>query len=393
MVRKRTIKKIIVLTAWLLVIGGLGTLLVAANHKQRDHRCQEVRIGIQGSGEKFYIEKEDVMQLMMATANGPLIGRPVTTVDLARLEKGLETNPWIHKAELYIDNKDVMHVIISEREPIARIFTTAGTSFYMDSSGHHMPLLEKLSARVPVVTNYPDVRRMNAADSTLLQGVKNVAFYVYSHPFWNAQVGQIDITGDRRFELIPVVGDHIIRIGDGENVDGKLQRLYIFYQQVLSKVGFNKYAAVDVQFEGQVVAIKKGPASAVDSIQLQKNIEELMNRASMQQAADEEGLSDTAVFKRDSSALRPVTTTVVTHDSLQNTGTHRAAAAPNNPILSANRPQSTRAAAPANRLAVPAQRSTAPANRQTHPMKPVTRPAAPPKRNGPKPRAVMPRRM
>jgi cell division protein FtsQ len=318
MVKKKIIRKILVLTAWFLVICGLGTLLVAANRKQKDHLCREVRIGIKGTGEKFYIEKEDVLQLMTAAAHGALTGRPVSTVDLARLENILENNAWIRKAELYIDNKDVLHVSVSEREPIARVFTTGGGSFYIDSSGHRMPLLEKISARVPVVTGYPDVRRMNASDSTLLEGVKQVAGYIYSHPFWNAQVGEIDITPDRRFELIPVVGDHVIRLGDGDKVESKLQRLYVFYQQVMSKVGFNKYAAVDVQYEGQVVAVKKGPVSAVDSIQLQKNIEELMNKASMQQAADDEAMADAAPSHptNDSTSAATTTAPVVIRDTV-----------------------------------------------------------------------------
>ena len=83
--------------------------------------------------------------------------------------------------------------------------------------------------------------------------------------------------------MIPVIGDHIIKLGSGEKVAEKLDRLFVFYRQVLGKSGFNKYAALDVQFEGQVVAVKKEPSSPVDSIQLQKNIEELINKAMMQE--------------------------------------------------------------------------------------------------------------
>ena len=55
----------------------------------------------------------------------------------------------------------------------------------------------------------------------------------------------------------------------------------------MSKVGFNKYAALDVEYKNQVVAIRKEPTSPVDSIQLQRNIEELMNKASMQNIDDD----------------------------------------------------------------------------------------------------------
>jgi cell division protein FtsQ len=280
--KKNIIRKILVLSAWLLVISGMTTLLVAANRKQKDHVCRKVWVGIKAAGENFYIEKEDVLALIEKSARGSLLGKPIVSIDLGGLEKSLENNSWIRNAELYFDSKDDLHVSVEEREPIARVFTTAGNSFYIDSSGHKMPLLEKISARVPVVTGFTNAKKMNTEDSAVLNGIKQVAAFIYGNEFWNAQIGQIDITPDRKFELIPVVGDHIIKLGDAEKTEEKLNRLYVFYKQVMSKVGFNKYAALDIQYEGQVVAVRKGPVSEVDSIQLQKNIEGLMNKASLQ---------------------------------------------------------------------------------------------------------------
>jgi cell division protein FtsQ len=276
-----------VLGAWLLVISGITTLLVAANSKQKEHVCTDILIGIKGNEGKFYVEKEDVLTLMEKTMGSSLLHKSITDINLSKLENGLKTNSWIRYAELYFDSKDALHVFIEEREPIARVFTIAGNSFYMDSSGARMPLLDKMSIRVPVVTGFTSARKFNTADSALLQQTKQVIQFIYGNEFWNAQVGQIDITTERKFELIPVVGDHIIKLGAGENVEEKLNRLYVFYKEVMSKVGFNKYAALDVEFNGQVVAIKKEPTSPIDSIQLQKNIEELMNRASMQNIDDD----------------------------------------------------------------------------------------------------------
>ena len=270
------------LGAWLLVISGIITLLLAANSKKKVHVCRDILIGIKGNEGKFYVEKEDVLKLIEQTMGGSLLDRARATINLAKLEIGLKTNPWVKSAELYFDSKDALHVFVEEREPVARVFTMQGNSFYMDSSGAKMPLLEKMSIRVPVITNFPNVKKFNSADSSWLQQVKQVAQFIYSNEFWNAQVGQIDITPDRKFELIPVIGNHVIRLGDGNNIEQKLNRLYVFYKQVMSKVGFDKYGALDLEFNGQVVAVKKDTASFVDSVQLQKNIQELMNRANMQ---------------------------------------------------------------------------------------------------------------
>ena len=49
----------------------------------------------------------------------------------------------------------MLKVIVEQRIPIARMFSSSGGSFYIDSSGQRMPLSEKMSAKLPVFTDYP----------------------------------------------------------------------------------------------------------------------------------------------------------------------------------------------------------------------------------------------
>ncbi|MES2880714.1 MAG: hypothetical protein V4676_01105 [Bacteroidota bacterium] len=273
------------LLAWTLVLAGMTTLLVAANKKNKVQLCKGLSISIKGTGKTFYIE-EAAIKKQLESVQGKITGKRISSINLSLLEKKLEAGQWIRDAELYFDSENELHVFVEEREPIARVFTTSGASFYIDSSGHQMPLLHKLTARLPVITGYVNSRR-DAKDSAFINEVKSIAWYVYSHPFWTAQVGQIDITTNRKFEIIPVIGDNVIRIGDGNNLEEKFKNLFLFYQKVLSKTGFNKYAVIDAQYAHQIVVVHKGPASAVDSIQLQKNIEELMFNSSIENISEE----------------------------------------------------------------------------------------------------------
>jgi cell division protein FtsQ len=215
----------------------------------------------------------------MNTTKNNIKGFPVASFNLHQLEQMLERNTWIDDAELYFDNQDVLHVTVVEKEPVARIFTTEGNSFYIDSLGRKMPLSDKLSARVPVFTNFPDKKRMTGKDSVLLNDVRGTANFIFNDPFWMSQVAQIDITTERKFEMIPVVGNHLVKLGNGENIAKKFRRLMVFYQQVLSKTGFDKYKVIDVQYEGQVVASKFAGDAKVDSVQLRKNVEKLLQQS------------------------------------------------------------------------------------------------------------------
>ncbi len=281
MKRKGTIRKIVFVTAWLVVIGGIASLLIAANSSRQARFCRDVVIGIKGSEERLYVEKASILQ-HLESARGVILGKPVDEISLKNLEFHLEQDQWIKRAELFFDREDVLHVFVEERVPVARIFTKSGASFYIDSAGNKMPLLENLNVRVPVITGFPVSIRKIKRDSLFMDDVKSIATYIHNHDFWNAQTGQVDITGDRNFEIIPVIGDHVIRIGKADDFQAKLDRVLLFYKKVLSKTGFNKYSIVDARFNSQVVGVHRGNVSAVDSVQLQKNIKELLERSNIQ---------------------------------------------------------------------------------------------------------------
>lgn len=283
---KRPIYRILFFAAWLLVLGGLATLVIAANGKAQARTCKGVAVSINGDGGPVYVEKEDVLKAVEATAKGNVVGKRFGDINLGAFEKTLERNPWIRDAELYLDTKDVLHISVRERRPFARVFTTAGGSFFIDSSGFQLPLLPEYAIKLPVVTGFTPAKKLGTKDSLTLQGVKDIVLAVNKDSFWKAQVGQIDITPERKFELVPLIGSHVIKLGFAEDVEQKLGNLMVFYKQVLPKAGLAKYSALDAQFDGQIVAVRKGPTSVVDSVQLQKNIAELMKKKALEQEAE-----------------------------------------------------------------------------------------------------------
>lgn len=307
---KRPIYRILFFAFWVIVLGGIVTLFISANRRNKEHLCKGVQVTVSGSGEKANVAKEEVLKNIEKTAKGSLIKKHFGEINLTLLEKSLETNPWIRDAELFFDTKDVLNVAVKERVPVARIFTRSGSSFYLDSAGYAMPLVESFTSKLPVITGFTTAKKWTARDSSALKGIKNIIAFVVPHPFWNAQIGQIDITPDGKFDLVPTIGSHIIKLGYGDDVEEKLNKLFVFYKQILPRAGLAKYSALDVQFTGQVVAVKKEPQSPVDSVQLHKNIQELMRKKATEQEA-------AVTWKEDSLpiAIAPVIT--VSTDSLK----------------------------------------------------------------------------
>ena len=280
---KQTIRKIIIIATWLAIGSGMVTLLAAAMRHQKSDRCSNYVIRINGAKQNLFVQEKDVFKILSAATKGAVKGQSRTAFDLMKMEQQLEKNVWVKDAELYFDNKDVLHVNITEREPVARIFTITGKTWYIDQEEKQMPLSDNLSADVPVITGFPVKKVISNRDKDFLHAIRLVAEYVNNNPFWKAQVAQIDINAERELEMIPVVGNHIVKLGKPENIEIKFNRLFTFYKQVLSKTGFNKYQSIDVQFAGQVVGVK-GNVSKVDSVQLRRNVEKLLQLArAMQQ--------------------------------------------------------------------------------------------------------------
>jgi cell division protein FtsQ len=261
-----------------------------------------VAVSVTSDGEHLFIDKGDIAQQVKTIAKGSLINRTISGIDLGSLERTLEKHTWIRDAELYFDSRDVLHVIVSEREPIARVFTTGGSSFYIDSAGHRMPLLNKVAVRLPLVTNFTPAKKLSTKDSIVLQDIKKMVRFINSDPFWSAQIAQIDITPMRTYELLPVVGSHVIRIGSADDFEEKLGRLFLFYKQVLSKAGLDKYKAIDVQYKGQVIGMKTTETAVIDSVLLQQNIATLIQRSKEQAMQDSIAAVEAfnAEIKRDS---------------------------------------------------------------------------------------------
>jgi cell division protein FtsQ len=250
-------KKRLQMVLWIVLGVGTCTLLVAAMQKKKEKNCTGIDIKIEGAYDHVFVDKDDVMKVLLK--NGARKEKETNEVALRNIEDELEKNAWIKKAELFFDNTQVLHAMIEEREPIARIFTRSGTSFYIDSSGMRLSLSDELSANVPMFTSFPsDKKKLSMPDSLVMDDVKQIAQYIQQDSFLMAQVAQIDITPQRTYEITPVLGDQLIKIGNADDLEEKFEKLKSFYKQVWAKTGFEKYETIDVQYKDQVVAVKRG---------------------------------------------------------------------------------------------------------------------------------------
>lgn len=307
-VNKKIVKRIVAIVIWSLVASATVVLLIAATRQQEGKVCKDVVVNVKSVDGVQYISEKNILNTISGGVPEQLKGTMIKTFDLKQLEAILEQNLWIRNAELFFDNKDVLHVDITERQPVARVFAVSGETFYVDDLGEQLPTTNDQVARVPVFTSFPTITKpLVSKDSVLLQQVKEVGSYLLKHNFWMAQVEQVNIN-NYEMELIPKLGNHIIQFGDGTNVEAKFNRLLLFYKQIMNKTGWNYYSSLDVRYDKQLVAVRRDSASlfksfalaAKDSIRISNVID------SLQLARD----TSMALIKKDSTVSVTSKTTI-----------------------------------------------------------------------------------
>jgi cell division protein FtsQ len=294
---KKTIVKKIVTSIWIIMGIGAIVLLVAAIKRKDAQHCSGMSITIEGVDNNFFVDKKDIANTITSVVGGGVTGKAMTAFDLKKLEIALQKDIWVKTAQLFFDNNNKLVVKVIEREPVARVFTTTGTTFYIDSSLAMLPLSEKFSARLPVFTGFPsDKAVLSQQDSALLKDILTVSVAIQKDSFNMAMIDQVDITSQRIFEMVPKIGNTIIVFGDATDVAAKFYKLQLFYKEVMVKTGWNKYSEINVQYNGQVVAKRKGAEDkSIDSLRtlqlmqaIAENTERLSNDSLHMIATDNE---------------------------------------------------------------------------------------------------------
>lgn len=256
----KNIRKALLVCVSAIAGAGLIVLIIAAVNARNHQVCKGYEIEIKNNdAKKFFIDKKDIEKVLTASNTIVFTNKPVSAIDIGIVEARIRKEPWIKDAQIFIDNSETLKVIVEQREPVARIFSSSGGSFYIDSSGKRMPLSDKISAKLPVFTGYPidSKKDRTPAEVKLVRDMKNLSVFLLSDPFWMAQIAQIDITPSKEFEMVPTVGNHIIEFGNGDNLEQKFKNLFIFYKQILAESGMNKYERIKLQFDKEIIGVKK----------------------------------------------------------------------------------------------------------------------------------------
>lgn len=288
---------------WLISLAGVVVLLSFINVKKQTVKCTDVKILIPGADN--FIEREEI-DAILKEDQGILLGRNLENINIHKIEKKLQSNPYIGFAKVYVDMDGILHIEVKQRQPILRILNENGQDFYIDNDGLKMPISSNFTANVLVATGHiTEVfgSRVDTLHTQLARDLYKTAQYIKKDTLWDSQIEQIVVDQKNDIELIPRVGNQRIVLGNADSLEKKMSNLLLFYKKAMPQVGWDTYKTINIKYTNQIVCEKRDSTelgkkaktiSAADSLRIQRKVSDSLIKSTIVAAMDDRPEADEA---------------------------------------------------------------------------------------------------
>jgi len=262
-------KKIVPLILWILlgVFAVIGLILANINHKKI--KCSNIEIKIDYKDADIFFTEDEIIDYLKNNFI-KIKDEYLKDINEHNIEEIIDNYPYVFKSNVYLTIDGILKINIVQRKPIVRVINKFDQHFYLDTYGVKMPVSEKFNVNVPIASGNissiyvpfsPDNKNsradtLNLINDSILYNIYKVANFVNRNKFFNSLIDQIYVSQNGEIELIPKFNEHIIVLGNADNLDEKFFKLDIFYKKAMKEVGWDKYKMINLKFENQVVCTR-----------------------------------------------------------------------------------------------------------------------------------------
>jgi cell division protein FtsQ len=255
---KPLLKKIFINTLWVLTGSGFITLLSFSIIQQQQTVVKSIATKIDFSETKMFVTVNDVNHIIKTMGYDTLYQQPIQKVAWLKLERAIEANSWVADANVVTDKNGHVNIQVIQSCPLIRIINNNSVGFYVTKNGKTLPTHPMFTPRILVVTgeisssDFSEKYFTHCKQYQLLKMSK----WISENKFWNAQVTQINVLPNQDLELFTLSGDATIDFGTADDFENKFNKLKLFYDEGLNKVGWNKYNRIIIKYDRQIVGVK-----------------------------------------------------------------------------------------------------------------------------------------
>lgn len=253
-----TKKNMIAILKLLLVLGFAGlfvTILISAKSNIENVVCTDIDIKINEKNGVHFLTEKEIVDYINNTGISTVINKKVKDIDKAAIEKRIESNKYVQNAEVFSNFEGKLRVKVNQRTPFYRVFNNEGVSYYVDANNEHIPLSTNFTPRLIVATGY--LTNSSLHSDTVNKRLNEIVNFINEDEFWEAMIGQIDVTKSGDFVLYSKIAEHNIIFGSTNNMEDKFKRLKVFYKKGLKYVDWKQYESINLKYKNQIICTKK----------------------------------------------------------------------------------------------------------------------------------------
>ncbi len=126
--RKISIRKIIQALLTIVFTGVCVTAILSATKMHKNRTLQELDIQIKNDQHGF-VTKEELRGMLLRDGEIKTNKTKLSQLNIEQMEKVATANPWVADAQVYIDNQQKLHALVTQRVPVVRIFEKDGIRY------------------------------------------------------------------------------------------------------------------------------------------------------------------------------------------------------------------------------------------------------------------------
>lgn len=238
--------KLTILKAFL----GIAVLAFLLSFSAQRHACKEItdiKIKIDHETGTYFVN-DSLVRRIIDGKDLKVSKIPLGNMDINKVEKTLDKNSFIKKSQVFQDIDGEMSVKITQETPIARI-NTGDDEYYLTKELTKIPLSNLYSAKVMLVGG-------NVTEEDF-KGLNELLTFISADKLLKKHIIAVKKQHPNSFILLVNKGDYVIEFGELKDFEKKFEKLKLFYNQYLGRVGANYYKTINLKFNNQIVATKR----------------------------------------------------------------------------------------------------------------------------------------
>lgn len=256
--RKKHINRLIGFGASLLVIAIVAGMFASFGFLERHHLSSVEFTVLDMASDNSLLDSTDVQYPLGQLYPQGVKNIAIDSISLQAIEDQYKANPFVRDCRTYIDKHYRLQVEVVERIPLIRIYSQNGGNYYIDREGVSMPVSDHFTPRTLLATGHiPLLPLEDGVDSSAIhKNLFKVANAIEQDDFMTGFVSEIHIDDRGQILLHPLVGNFTIRITRTEDIAQKFENLKIFLRDGLSRLGWDKYHELVIDYDNQIIGKK-----------------------------------------------------------------------------------------------------------------------------------------